>query len=244
MRPSLLDQRCLEILHASTVQDFKRQMVAFVQELGFETVGAMVVTEHSPTLVEFQTLTNAPAEHLDEFHDQEHAQKDPVCRHCSRFSSPIVWDRHTYVDASAQTLWDRQEPYGYRSGLAVAMHLGHGRHFMFGANWRADRCSNVPHFKAIAEDLLRFADHAQAAAFELTLPSKLVPCDPLGLATRELEALGWSIDGMNPWQVADRMLISERHATLLLRRAMHKLGCSTRYESGLRAIKLGLIKCA
>ena len=106
-----------------------------------------------------------------------------------------------------------------------------------------DRCEHVPHFKAIAEDLLQFAEHAQAAAFELTLPSKLDRNSAWSLAGIELEALRWTMDGMTSWEVANRMSISERHVTLLLRRAMQKLGCSSRYETGLRAIKLGLIAC-
>ena len=127
--------------------------------------------------------------------------------------------------------------------MAVAMHLGRGRHFMFGANWSSDRCESVRGFKAIAEDLLSFSEHAQAAAFELCQPVRLTADGPPSLSNRELEALRWSMDGLTSWEVADRMCISERHATLLARRAMEKLGCSSKYEASLRAIRLGLIGC-
>ncbi len=237
------DRRCLEVLHASSVKDFRRQIVDFAQHLGFNTVGAMVVVKHSPTLTEFQTVTNAPEAYLNEFHNLDHAVIDPVLEHGSQSSSPIVWSRQTYERAGADRLWELQEPFGYRSGIAVAMHLGRGRHFMFGGNWDRDRCEDVPHFKAIAEDLLSFAEHAQAAAFELSLPAREVPDSDWSLANSELDVLRWAMDGLTSLQTADRMSISERHATLLLHRAMQKLSCSSRYEACLRAIRLGLIEC-
>ena len=203
----------------------------------------MVVVKHSQTLTEFQTVTNAPDAYLDEFHNLDHAVIDPVLEHASQSSSPIVWDRQTYTSARAERLWELQEPFGYRSGIAIAMHLGRGRHFMFGGNWDKDHCETVPHFKAIAEDLLSFAEHAQAAAFELTSPARVVPDGAWELARSELEALRWTTDGLTSFQTADRMFISERHVTLLVGRAMQKLSCSSKYEACLRAIRLGLIEC-
>jgi DNA-binding CsgD family transcriptional regulator len=237
------DRRCLDILHATSVRDFTRQIIAFTQHLGFNNVGAIVAVKHSNTLTEFKTITNAPAAYLNEFHNLEHASIDPVSEHCIQSSSPIVWNRQTYKSAGVEQLWQLQEPYGYRSGLAVAMHFARGRHFVFGGNWDKDACDKVPHFRAIAEDLLSFAAHAQAAAFELTLPSAMVPNGTFSLAKRELEVLGWTADGLTSWQVADRMSISERHVALLVQRAMQKLSCSSRYEACLRAIRLGLLQC-
>ena len=243
MSATLHEKRCLDVLHASSVKDFKRQIVAFVQGLGFSTFGAMVVTGHSPTLREFQVLNNAPEAYLEEFRDRRHTIIDPVLQHCKYSSSPFVWDRRNYSNSRTSRLWDGQEPYGYRSGLAIGMHFARGKHFVFGVNWARDRCEHVPHFKAIAEDLLSFAEHAQAAAFELTLPSRLDSNNSWALASTDLEALRWTMDGMTSWEVADRMSVSERHVTLMLRRAMQKLGCSSKYETGLRAIRLGLIEC-
>ena len=243
MRATLHEKRCLDVLHATSVGDFKKQIVSFTNDLGFETVGAMTVTKHSPTLTEFNTVTNAPAAFLDEFHDQSHARLDPVNKHCASSSTPIVWDRRTYAEGGADMLWELQEPFGYRSGIAIAMHFGRGRHFMFGANWSRDRCDSSPSFRSIGEDLVSFSQHAQAAAFELCQPARLDEVTQNRFAIRELDALRWTMDGLSTWEVAGRMAISERHVTLLLRRVMAKLGCSSKYECGLRAIKLGLIMC-
>ena len=244
MSATLHEKRCLDVLHATSVKDFKTQISDFAQNLGFETVGAMVVISHSPTLLEFQTITNAPEAYLQEFHDQDHAGRDPVNNHCARSSSPIVWDRSTYVATNAEALWELQAPFGYRSGIAVAMHLARGMHFMFGANWSKDRCAHVPNFEAVAGDLLNFAEYAQAAAFDLCLPYTAPAENDWKLTRIELEPLRWTMDGMTNWEIAKKLGLTERDVERRLRRASDLLGCSTKYETALRAIKLGLIECA
>jgi DNA-binding CsgD family transcriptional regulator len=238
-----LNRKCLEVLHASTVKDLSKQLVAFAQNLGFGTVAATVVTDHSPTLTEFQTVSNVPSGYLKEFENLELGRIDPVSQHCKRSSGPIVWSQKTYATAKAQVLWECQAPFGYRSGLAIGMHFGRGRHFLFGAEWNHDYCEQVANFKNIFEDILTFAEHAQAAAFELSTAVKRDANEEWSLTNSELEALRWTMDGKTSWEITKMMPISERHATLLLRRAMQKLDCSSKYETVLRAIRLGLIEC-
>jgi DNA-binding CsgD family transcriptional regulator len=243
MGATLHEKRCLDVLHATSVKDFTRQIVAFIQNFGFSTFGAMVVTDHSPTLREFHILNNAPEAYQEAFRDRRLTVIDRILRRCKHSSSPLVWDRRNYSSPQARPLWEGQEPFGYRNGLAVGMHFMRGKHFVFGANWARERCEDAPYFKSIAEDLLSFADHAQAAAFELVLPTKIDSEYSLSLANAELEALRWTMEGMTSREVGERMSISDRHVTLLLRRAMQKLGCSSKYETGLTAIRLGLIDC-
>lgn len=238
-----LNRRCLEILHASSVKDFSTQLVSFAQDLGFGTVAATVVTDHSPTLTEFQTVSNVPAGFLKEFENLNLGRIDPVSQHCKRSRVPMIWDRKTYAAAEEKMLWETQAPFGYRSGLAIGMHFGKGMHFMFGAEWNYESCERVSNFKSIFQDILIFADHAQAAAFELSIPDKPYANNEQVPTKRELEALRWTMDGKTSWEIAKLMFISERHVTLLLLRAMQKLDCSSKYESVLRAIKLGLLKC-
>jgi DNA-binding CsgD family transcriptional regulator len=239
---SLFSQRCMEVLQATSVKDFSRQIVAFANGLGFSTVGAVLVIEHSPSLTEFRSLTNAPEGHREEFDNFEHGRIDPVNQHCKVSNSPIVWNRETYAKANAQDLWESQAPYGYRSGIAFALHLGRGRHYMFGANWELDRCDSVRHFKSIYEDLLIFGAHSQAAAFELCMPGQADPANVWSLTKGELEALRWSMDGMTSWEIGQKMALSGYDVTLRLQRTMQKLECGTKYEAVLKGIRLGLIQ--
>lgn len=243
MLPSQLNQKCLDVLHATSVRDFSKQIAHFAQDLGFCTVAVLVVTDHSPTLTEFQSVTNVPEGYLKEFQDLDAGRIDPVSQHCKRSSTPIVWDRRTYSTSAQQALWERQSHFGLKSGIAFAMHLGRGRHYMFGADWDHERCESVPGYKQTFEDLLTFAAHAQAAAFDLCIPSTAGTQNASSLTRSELEALRWTMDGKTSWEVGQEMSISERHATLLLNRAMKKLNCGRKYEAVLRAIQLGLIEC-
>jgi len=243
MAETRLNRECLEILHASSVKEFSKLLVDFSQNLGFTTVAAMVITDHSPSLTEFQTISNVPEAYLGDFENLDLGRIDPVSQHCKHSSSPIVWDRRTYTTPEQRRLFDRQAVFGYRSGLAFAMHPGRGRHFMFGAEWDHDRCERVPHYKQLFEDLILFAMHAQASAFELCLPAPSDSGYSKTLTRSELETLRWTMDGKTSWEVGNAMSISERHATLLMHRAMQKLGCGTKYEAVLHAIRLGLVEC-
>jgi len=159
------NQRCLDILHSRSVKEFSRNVADAVQSLGMTTVGVSVITEHSPGMTEFRTMTNAPEGYVSDFEDLELAKLDPVSQHCKHSSEPIVWDQ------------------------------------------------------------------------------KLYAMDGSRLASAELDALQWSIDGLTDAEVGEKMNISATEALLRLRRAMAKLGCASKYEAGLRAIRLGLISC-
>ena len=74
-----------------------------------------------------------------------------------------------------------------------------------------------------------------------------VPYDPRPVSDRlaksELDALRRSIDGLSDWQIGRAMGISETEVTLRMRRVATKLGCTTRYEAAIQAIRLGLVDC-
>ncbi len=241
MMDTQLNRKCLEVLHAKTVKEFVRISAEFGQSLGFHTMGSMVVIDHSPNFSEFLTATNAQPDYIPTFEDGASAKLDPVSQHCKSSAAPIVWDQSTYVAAGRADFWEHQAAFGYQSGIGVAIHLPRGRHFMFGFDSDRRRCCSKEAMLGLTLDFQLFATYAQAAAFDLCIPY------PRGhrsdvLAEGELDALRRSMDGLNDWEVGYAMGISETEALLRLRRAMTKLGCSTKYEASLRAIRLGLVE--
>ena len=58
----------------------------------------------------------------------------------------------------------------------------------------------------------------------------------------ELEALRWAMDGMTDAEIGLKVGLSEREVASRLRRVMHKLGCRTKYEAVLKAIKMRWIE--
>ena len=238
-----LDRQCLEILHAKTVKDFVRISAEFGQTMGCHTMAAFVVTRHSPHLNECRSVTTAPPDWMPAFEDTAAGDLDPVFLHLKHSPSPIVWDQNTYLAAGRAALWEEQAPFGYRSGIAVALHLPRGRHFALGFDSDERRCASRKAMLGLTLDFQTFTSYAQAAAFDLCLPYAGGRDEDV-IATGELDALRRSIDGLNDWEVGNAMGISEREVTLRLRRVMAKLGCATKYEAALRAIRLGLVDCS
>jgi len=236
------NQRCLDILNSRSAKEFSRNLADAVQSLGMSTVGVSVITEHSPGMTEFMTMTNVPEGYVSEFEDLELAKLDPVSQHCKRSSEPVIWDQRFYSSHGRSDFWETQAAFGLKSGMSVAFHLPRGRHFLFGADCGERVCATPQRMRALVFDLQAIAAHAQAAAFDLCLPYEGAKNDTR-LAVAELDALRWSTDGLTNIEVGQKMGISATEAMLRLRRVMSKLGCASKYEAGLRAIRLGLIRC-
>ena len=237
-----LHRQCLEVLHAKTVKDFVRISGELGQSMGFHTMAAMVVTDHSPFLSEFQSVTNAPPDYMPTFEDAQSARLDPVSQYCKQSSLPLIWDQKTYVGAGRADFWEQQAAFGFQSGICVAFHLPRGRHFMFGLTSDKQTCAARKAMLGLTLDIQKFAAYAQAAASNLCAPY-FQGNNENTLAASELDALRWSMDGLSDWDVGCAMGLSEMEVLLRLRRATTKLGCATRYEAALRAIRLGLIAC-
>jgi DNA-binding CsgD family transcriptional regulator len=153
---------------------------------------------------------------------------------------PIIWDQDTYVANGAGELWEQQARFGFATGIALALHLPEGRHFLLGV----DRDQSLPADPAVLQrvvaDLQLFAVHAQDAALRLLLPPPLQPERP-ALTPRELECLRWTMEGKTAWEVGAILGISERTAVLHVNNAMHKLACVNKHQAVLKALRLGLI---
>ena len=230
-------------MHARSFGELRGAMVEFSQRRDFGKVSATVITEHSPTLREFRFISNATSDYMPEFEDMDAAHVDPVSQHAALHSTPLLWNQHTYVSCGQGELWERQAPFGYRSGLVVAFHLPRGRHFLFGPDCDRPICVGPLRARLIVEEFHIFAAHVQAAAFELCMdydPPAHELSDP---TASELEALRWTMDGMTSWEIGRKLGLSERDVTLRLERVMTKWKCGTKYEAVLKAIRLGLIVC-
>jgi DNA-binding CsgD family transcriptional regulator len=236
----MLQQDYLSVLEACDREAFRDAVVRFTQQLGFETVSAMTVVERGRQPPEFITVDNTPEGFQDIFRDAALGKQDPVMQHCKRHSRPIMWDQQTYVRGGAADMWEEQAQFGLRNGVAMALHLPDGKHFFLGVDRRAPLPAGADELTRMVADLQLFAVHAQEAALRVLLPASLHPEVP-ALTPRELEVLRWTMDGKTAWEVGNILGITERTAVLHVSNAMHKLGCSTKHQAVLKALRLGLI---
>jgi DNA-binding CsgD family transcriptional regulator len=228
------------VMQARNRDEFRDEVVRFTQKLGFETVSAITVIDHGLGKSEFINIDNAPVGFNDTYSSTALQRQDPVMQHCKRQTVPIIWNQDTYVEKGAGELWEHQAEFGYRTGIAMALHMPEGRHFALGVDRDQPLPEDREELQRLVADLQLFAVHAQDAALRLLVPLAMQPERP-ALTPREVEALHWTMEGKTAWEVGAVLGISERTAVLHVNNAMHKLGCVSKHQAVLKALRLGLI---
>jgi DNA-binding CsgD family transcriptional regulator len=235
----MLQGDCQSVLEARNEGEFRGVVLRFAQNLGFEKVSAMTVVDTGGK-PEFATVDNTPPA-LDEMaSDPLKWQRDPVLQHCKRQVLPIVWGQGTFLAADAIDLWESRAPFGYRHGIALALHLPRGRHFMMGVDRDQPLPKEPGEVARMTAALSLFTVHAQDTALRLFDGPEETDHRPL--TPRELEVLRWTMAGYTAQQVGDRLGIAERTVNMHSRHAMKKLGCASKHQAVLKALRLGLIR--
>jgi DNA-binding CsgD family transcriptional regulator len=228
------------VLQARNREEFRDEVIRFTQQLGFETVSAVTMIDHGRGRYELITVDNTPTNYVEPYSDKGSGRRDPVLQHCKRQTVPIIWNQDTYVANGVGDLWEQQAQFGYRTGIAMALHLPEGKHFLLGVDRDRALPGDPNELQRLVADLQLFAVHAQEAAMRLLVPTELQPERP-ALTPRELEVLRWTMEGKTAWEVGTVLGISERTAVLHINNAMHKLKCVNKHQAVLKALRLGLI---
>jgi DNA-binding CsgD family transcriptional regulator len=122
----------------------------------------------------------------------------------------------------------------------MALHLPDGKHFQFGVDRDQPLPADPDELQRVVADLQLFAVHAQDSAMRLLLPQAQQPERP-ALTPRELEVLRWTMEGKTAWEAGALLGITERTVVFHVNNAMHKLGCVSKQQAVLAALRLGLI---
>src|SRR6185369_13829805 len=231
----------MSVMEARSRDEFRGEIGRFTRQLGFDKFSAMTVIDHPMADPEFILVDNTPDAYRDAFANSDNSRRDPVMQHCKRHSVPIMWNQDTYTSRGQGEKWEEQAPFGYRAGIALALHLPEGRHFMLGVDRDTPLPTDRGELTRLVADLQLFAVHAQDAAMRILVPEASQPERP-GLTPRELESLRWTMEGKTAWEVGSILGISERTAVLHVNNAMHKLKCVNKHQAVLKALRLGLIR--
>lgn len=232
------------VLQARNRAEFHAEVVRFAQRLGFDRVSAIAVIDRPGGASQFVNVDNTPAAFSAAYQDPALQRSDPVMQHCRGCSVPIVWDRQTYVDARRGELWEHQAPFGYRTGIAMAVHLPDGYHFQFGVDRDQRLPDDANELQRLVADLQLFAVLAQESARRILVPPRprRRPADEAAsLTPRELDALRWTMAGKTAWEVGAVLGISERTVTFHIQNAMRKLDAVNKRQAVVKAMHLGLI---
>jgi DNA-binding CsgD family transcriptional regulator len=228
-------------MRSRTPEEFRHELVSFSQRLGFETVACTLAIDHLLGETELITVENTPRGYVDSFQSRANGRVDPVMQHCKRNSIPIIWDQATYVNSGQGDKWEEQARFGMRTGIAMALHLPDGRHFLLGVERDQPVPEDTQEVTRMVADLQLFAVCAQDAAARVLTPGPTLAGLP-NLTPRELESLRWTMEGKTAWEVGELLGITERTAALHLNNATHKLDCVNKHQAVLRALRLGLLR--
>lgn len=241
--PVLTHDQLVEIGLADSPERLLAALLATAHALDFGLVSA-AITRRSP-LTEgamVRWVGNTPAAFVEASVSEGNARRDPVTTRLMQRPAPFTYDQALYVEAGAGDLWELQAPFGYRTGVASALHAGsHGESFVMGF----DRSDALPHDRArrmrLLADVQLVLVHAQVAAQRVLLPAPAAHSAPEAtLTTKERDGLQWAADGMAVWSVSDRLNLTVHETKGLLHRAATKLGENSVTSAQLRVIKGGV----
>ena len=229
------------VLEATNLEQFRLVVIRFAQQLGFDKVSAMVAVDHVGSESEFVAIHNTPLAFQQTFENVNLGKRDPVSQHCRRNTVPIIWGQDTYLRGDAIEMWEHQALYGYCNGIAMALHLPEGRHFLLGVDRDQALPKDTHELQRIVADLQLFAVHAQDTALRVLVSEGSRPELP-ALTPRELEVLRWTMEGKVTHEISALLGIGDRTTVFHLQNAMLKLNCNSKHVAVVKALRLGLIQ--
>lgn len=219
----------------------ERRLIEYSRAQGFGRVSALVASVDALGRTRFDVVGNTPTGFAALHSAPDRGGRCPVMQHLRISQRPVVYDQSTYLRSGAIELWEEQAQFGYRCGVAVAMHLPDDRHFAIGLDREEPISRNGDRHLRLMADLLLVASWTVDTALTL-----LVEVDPgmesqPRLTKRELEVLRWTLAGKSAWVVGEIMGLAVGTVNFHTRNAMAKLGASSKHVAAMRAVRMGLI---
>ncbi|WP_284620493.1 helix-turn-helix transcriptional regulator [Aquabacterium humicola] len=237
--PTLNDYQA--VAEARTKDELLAALLAVAHKLDFGLLNTLLVVERPQQAAVTVPLANTPDGFEEASREPSASKRDPVLQKLKRLSIPIVWDQSTYADEDAVDLWDAQAPFGYRTGVAVALHLPGARHFLLGVDREHALPKNQMKLTRLLGDIQLLAVHAQDAAVRLLAPLAQ-PTVAVSLTRRETEVLHWTMLSKDTSAIAQILGLSPNTVKFHAENAMAKLNCESRHAAVLRALEYGLLE--
>ena len=234
-------QDYLDISDAPDMPALETRLVRFANELDFGIISGALFIEHAAGRVSSFCMGNTPEAYSSTFTSTTVGKRDPVMRRLKRLSAPFVYDQSMYAQEGAGDLWDAQAPFGYKTGIAMALHLPGGKHFVMGVDRDQPLPSDDIAVTRMMADLQLLAVHAQETAVRLLVPQPLVVEQVPHLTDRELEILKWTAAGKSGWAVGQILSISEHNVKYHVGKILVKLDVGSKHQAAAKARSLGLI---
>ena len=230
-------QRLLDLSQAADGDSFQRQLVELANEMEFELVSGLVVTEIPGGRAQMVRVGNTPSAYLASFTNNDDAARDPVLQRLKTLSVPVIYDQGLYVRESAGDLWEEQALFGYRTGISVALHLPGQRHFVLGLDREKALPKSEVKLMRMLGDLQLLVVHAQETALRLFGR----PLTDITLSPKEQLVLRMTMQGKSAKVIGAEIHSAEATVNFHLQNVRVKLGVTSKHQAVLKAQSLGLI---
>lgn len=240
-QPEMNYQQLIDVGPSEDFASFERRLVATAEAMGFPIIsGVLMRGLLQDADVRITSLGNTPEGYLEVAKDLGEARRDPVMVKLMTQSVPIVYDQKTYASTGAGEIWEAQAPYGYKTGIAVKLHLPGDKVFLLGVDRDEALPGPGPGLMQMVGGLQLLAVHALTAADRLLSP-RISKDDLPKLTKRELDVLSWTSQGKTAWEVSVILGMSEKTVNFHLGNAMRKLGVTSKHQAVLKCVAAGLL---
>ncbi|MEO6278096.1 MAG: LuxR C-terminal-related transcriptional regulator [Roseateles sp.] len=233
-------QQLIDVGMSEDFESFERRLVASADAMGFPIISGVLMRGalHDPR-VRIKSIGNTPEGYLEVAKDLDVARRDPVMAALMTQSVPTVYDQKTYTTVGLGEAWEVQAQYGFKTGIALKLHLPGNKSFLLGV----DRDEALPapgaQLMHMVAGLQLLAAHALTAADRLLGP-EVDQTEIPKLTRRELDVLSWTSQGKTAWEVSVILGMSEKTANFHLGNVMRKLQVTSKYQAVLKCVAAGL----
>jgi DNA-binding CsgD family transcriptional regulator len=234
-------QRFQDLSQSIDLRSFEQHLVAFAHDLDFGLANAAVVFDQPGSEGLFASVGNMPPGFVATSSSRALSRRDPVLHRLKCQSTPVCYDQNFYVTMAAADLWEMQAEYGYRTGLAVALHLPSQRHFLLGFDREKALPKSEQTLTRMFADLQLLAVYAHDAALRLMSPESELGDRAAQLTSQEIECLKWRGEGKSAWETGVILHLSESRINKICAAAIRKLGCVTTSQAAVKALRSGLL---
>jgi len=207
------------------------------QNLGFPFFAYGVKSPLPISQPRIEMASNYPEAWQQQYQSRQYAQIDPTVRHCSRVTTPVLWDASSFAE---RHFAEQAMAHGIRNGVSVSVRDAQGRLGMVTLARDQSPCT-AKEFAHLESSLSLLGQLTHAALVEKLIQRNSHPAPAPSLSERELEVLKWTAEGKTSSEVATIMNITERTVNFHISNCIVKLDASNKLHAAVKAAMSGLL---
>jgi DNA-binding CsgD family transcriptional regulator len=229
------------LMNVSTEIALLKELISFSENLGFNQACAfMVMRKAGSAKYEAKIIDNYQESWKVASRASVAVANDPLIKHSSTSTLPLVWGKELYEKAKVADLWDNAKAYGFDSGIAISLRDHLGNSYKIGLSRDQPLTTDPRELSRLVADTQLFGAFAQSAMMRIWNPKP--DADFPSLTAREIECLSWTLEGKTAWELGAILGITERTANFHLGNAIQKLDCDNKHSAVIKAMRMGMIR--